>query len=64
MSIKVIFLDVDGVLNDQASNSKCGFYTGIDDKKVKRLRAIVEATNAKIVLVSSWKKHWEKIDKE
>lgn len=64
MSIKVIFLDVDGVLNSQASTSKCRFYIGIDDDKVKRLNTIVNATGAKIVLVSSWKSHWHKIDKE
>lgn len=62
--MKVIFLDVDGVLNCQASNSKCGGYIGIDGDKVKRLRCIAEKSNAKIVLISSWKTRWERTEKE
>ena len=57
--MKIIFLDIDGVLNCQKSQSKCGGLIGIDDKKVKVLRKIVESTNAKIVLCSSWKSGWE-----
>lgn len=56
--MKVIFLDIDGVLNCQSSKSRCGIYIGIDDDKVKRLRRIVEATGAKIVLSSSWRSDW------
>ena len=53
--MKVIFLDVDGVLNCKGTEARCGHYLGIDDNKVQRLRRIVEATGAKIVLVSTWK---------
>ena len=56
--MKVIFLDVDGVLNCQSSKSRCGAFIGIDADKVKRLRRIVEATGAKIILTSTWKLHW------
>ena len=56
--MKVIFLDIDGVLNCRSSKSRCGCYIGIDNDKVKRLRQIVEATGAEIVLCSSWKKWW------
>lgn len=62
--MKVIFLDVDGVLNCQSSKSRCGAFIGIDGDKVKRLRKIVEATDARIVLCSSWKTRWEKRYKE
>ena len=62
--MKVIFLDVDGVLNCIHSKSRCGGFVGIDNDKVKRLRKIVEATSAKIVLSSSWKNGWEKRYKE
>ena len=55
---KVIFLDVDGVLNCDTSTSRCGPYVGIDSDKVKRLRRIVESTGAHIVLCSSWKDEW------
>ena len=57
---KVIFLDVDGVLNCQSSKSKCDKTIGIDNSKVKILKEIVDNTNAKIVLTSSWKTFWEK----
>ena len=62
--MKVIFLDIDGVLNCRASKSRCGGFIGIDNDKVKRLRKIVEATNAKIVLTSTWRVHWERFAKE
>lgn len=63
--MKVIFLDIDGVLNCRTSKSychddECGLITGIDSDKVKRLAKIVEATNAKIVLSSDWRVGWEK----
>ena len=63
--MKIIFLDIDGVLNCRTSKSYChddkyGLITGIDFDKVKRLAKIVEATNAKIVLSSDWRVGWEK----
>ena len=58
--MKVIFLDIDGVLNCYWSTSRCGHYIGIDEDKVVRLRQIVEATGAVIVLSSSWRKDWSK----
>lgn len=62
---KIIFLDVDGVLNCSTSKSYChddicGVITGIDSDKVKRLAKIVEATGAEIVLSSDWKDGWSK----
>ena len=63
--MKVIFLDIDGVLNCSTSKSfchddTCGIITGIDSDKVKRLAKIVEATGAEIVLSSDWKDGWNK----
>ncbi len=58
--MKVIFLEVDGVLNTPSSPARCGEYVGIDDDKVVRLKRIVERTKAKIVLISAWKKYWRK----
>jgi len=58
--IKIIFLDVDGVLNCHSTKDRVGEYTGIDDKKVSLLKEIVDKTLAKIVLVSSWKNFWFK----
>lgn len=61
---KVIFLDIDGVLNCISSKSRCGCYIGIDDKRVARLRQLVDGTGATIILSSSWKHDWEPIHKD
>lgn len=61
--MRVIFLDIDGVLNTLSSEERCGEYIGIDDDKVKRLSDIVKRTNAEIVLISTWKKYWRKEEK-
>ena len=53
--MKVIFLDVDGVLNYKNSKSK------VEDKKVKLLKHIVDETSAKIVLSSDWR-YWLNTD--
>ena len=58
--MKLIFLDIDGVLNCMGSKSRCQGFIGIDNDKVKSLKQIVDATDAKIVLTSTWKRHWDK----
>ncbi len=54
--MKMIFLDVDGVLNTNttsiAAPSGCMF---VEDGLVKRLQSIYYATHARIVLSSSWR---------
>lgn len=62
--MKVIFLDIDGVLNCVDTTVKCKAFVGIDEKYVARLKRIVEATGAQIVLSSSWKHDWEPVNKE
>lgn len=59
MPEKVIFLDIDGVLNWYHSKSHCGLYLGIDTIRIKRLAKIVEATGAAIVLTTTWKDFYE-----
>ena len=56
--IKVIFLDVDGVLNCNTTRAHIGCCVGVEIAKVKLLKQIVDATGAKIVLSSSWKSGW------
>ena len=66
--MKVIFLDIDGVLNSFQTFKEIileGQLTGvrrvvIDPIKVDYLKEIVDATGAKIVLSSSWKKFLKK----
>lgn len=73
--MKIIFLDIDGVLNaeedyysEDGSYRKGGAYVtttngerfrGVSQKRVKRLSEIVSATGANIVLCSSWKTLYE-----
>ena len=49
--MKIIFLDVDGVLNCYLHN----FKPQLEDSKIRLLKEIVDATDAKIVLSSSWR---------
>lgn len=59
--MKVIFLDFDGVLNSAKYLLSCGDCgMAIDSTRMVLLRRIVDATNAKIVLSTSWREHWEK----
>ena len=54
--MKVIFLDVDGVLNSNSTNAiSPNGYVGVSDKYVKLLRRIVNETDAKVVLSSDWR---------
>lgn len=63
MAHNIVFLDIDGVLNWERSKSYViadnGYtYLGIDNIRVKRLAQIVNATDAKIVLISTWKENF------
>ena len=62
MGINAIFLDVDGVLNNHTSKSRCGKFLGIDKDKVKRLSKIVKETQSILILTSSWKVGWDPKD--
>lgn len=59
--MKVIFLDVDGVLNSDEYFDKIqgldiqGIESDIDINKVKLLKKAVDETGAKVVLSSSWR---------
>ena len=56
--MKLIFLDVDGVLNTNKTTRRlacCQEIKFVDTRKVLRLREIVERTGAKIVLSSTWR---------
>ena len=61
--MKIIFLDIDGVLNSEmyeaSRKDDCGDGY-IDLSRVKLLADIVNATDAKIVLISSLRLDWDK----
>jgi len=61
---KLIFLDVDGVLNsliwmermnDAGKNKDGFFFENVDVEAVARLNRIVEATGAAVVVSSTWR---------
>lgn len=56
--MKVIFLDVDGVLNRFCTKETIEGYLGIEDQFVQRLKELIEATEAKVVLTSTWRRGW------
>ena len=55
---KVIFLDIDGVLNDEGKKRRAGIL--IDEECVKRLAYIIEQTNARVIISSSWRTFYKK----
>lgn len=53
---KIIFLDVDGVLNSEYTNARSPEgHVGVMDSKVKLLSKLVEETNADVVISSDWR---------
>ena len=62
--MKVIMLDIDGVLNDINTTTKHRgadgrLYDGVDAEKIVILKRIIDITGAMIVLSSSWRNHPE-----
>lgn len=61
--MRILFLDIDGVLNSERYVRRCG-YTGvvIDPAKMELLKQIIDATGARIVLSTSWREHWSSVE--
>jgi len=75
--VRVIFLDIDGVLNSEAyalkleekhrllGHTTCDcfqLYTHIDPEAVARLNRLVVETSAKIVISSTWRKRFDPLE--
>lgn len=63
--MKVLFLDFDGVLNGDAyvrRQGRCGVL--LDPEKLALLKRIIDATDTKIVLSTSWREHWSPMREE
>lgn len=60
--MKIIFLDIDGVLNSRAYDRKRNWdeQTDIDETRLPLIKEIVDATGAKIVLSSTWRQYWDR----
>ena len=53
--MKVIFLDIDGVLNSDSTSNPRKFPYVIDDMLLARFRELVRKTGATVVLSSTWR---------
>lgn len=59
--MKIIFLDIDGVLNSSLyDRQRVDENENIDKTRLALIKELVYATGAKIVLSSSWRIHWKK----
>ncbi len=60
--MKIIFLDIDGVLNSRQYDAERGTAEGnIDVSRLLLLKQLIDQTGAKIVLTSSWRRHWDPV---
>lgn len=57
--MRIIFLDIDGVLNNAKSNEESLTFPCIDEVNLKHLKHIIEATGARVVLTSTWKEDYQ-----
>lgn len=54
--VKIIFLDIDGVLNCKKTRSRTkNGYTFVDNSKLELVKKIMLVTGAKVVLSSDWR---------
>ena len=58
--MKVIFTDIDGCLNTFKTKEMFQGYIGLDDKRLDYLKEIVDATDAKLILSSTWRLGYNK----
>lgn len=56
--MKVIFFDIDGVLNSSKTVDRNFDYPELDPRNLAVLQEIVSKTDAVLVLISSWKDDW------
>lgn len=57
--MKVIFLDIDGVVNCYDTKERApSKVIGVEQRLIAHIKEIVDATGAKLVLSSTWRKDW------
>ena len=61
--MRIIFLDIDGVLNSIHTKERTlNGYIFIEDEKILLLKDLIEKTNAKVVLSSTWRQGWDDLN--
>lgn len=60
--MKILFLDIDGVLNSREYDRHRNWneQTDIDETRLPLVKEIIDKTGAKIVLISTWRSHWNR----
>ena len=60
--MKILFLDIDGVLNSREYDRHRNWneQTDIDETRLPLVKEIIDKTGAKIVLISTWRNHWDR----
>lgn len=53
--MKVLFLDIDGVVNCSSTSERFNGFIGIEKGKMAIVQSIVDKTGCKVVLSSSWR---------
>lgn len=53
--MKIVFLDIDGVLNCASTQEQFNDVVGIEPRKVALVARIIQRTGARVVLSSSWR---------
>ena len=56
--MKIIFLDIDGVVNCSDTKERIHGIIGVEQQKIALVKQIVQATGAKLVLSSTWRIGW------
>ena len=57
--MKIIFLDVDYVVNCRSTKERApSGVIGVEQRLISHIKEIIDATSAKIVLSSTWRKDW------
>lgn len=63
--MRVIFLDIDGVLNSaRYDKNKSATDGNIDVSRLLLIKSLIDRTGANVVLSSSWRCHWDPLGKE
>ena len=61
--MNIIFLDIDGVLNNRHTRTKTSDgWCFVDDHLVAKLKRLVDLSGARIVLSSTWREGWHQED--
>ena len=58
VATRIVFLDIDGVLNSEQSRDEFGSLVEFSKKAVANLNEILSSTDALLVISSSWRIDW------